>query len=140
MIMEEGRRNFIKKSGMATVSLVGLGMIPFACAPYRYGSFFIEEENIRILKSEFGKKQFLLIQPEGLSAPLLIQRKEDASYHALLMECTHKQCTISLAGEKLVCPCHGSEFSLEGKVIKSPAEADLKTFNVIEDESNIYIS
>ena len=137
--MEKGRRKFIKKSGMASVSLVGLGVISFACAPYRYGSFFIEEERIRIPKSEFDKKQFVLIQPAGLSAPVLIQKTNETAYHALLMECTHKQCTISIAGEKLVCPCHGSEFTLKGRVIKSPAEDDLKTFNVAEDESNIYI-
>lgn len=41
--------------------------------------------------------------------------------------CTHLGCTINKMEEgRLVCPCHGSEFDLEGHALKGPAYRPLK--------------
>ena len=41
--------------------------------------------------------------------------------------CTHLGCKIDqMEGNRLVCPCHGSEYDLNGKVIKGPAYKNLK--------------
>lgn len=41
--------------------------------------------------------------------------------------CTHLGCIIrSASGNELVCPCHGSRFSLNGTVVKGPAARPLK--------------
>ena len=137
---DRNRRNFLKKGSIATASILGMGVISPSCSPYAYGTFYMEKDRIRIPKAEFEKKAFVMIQPAGLSAPVLINKVDENKYRALLMECTHKQCTVSMSGKTLVCPCHGSEFSLEGKVLKSPAEKDLLEFKVTEDESNIYLN
>lgn len=41
--------------------------------------------------------------------------------------CSHLGCTINkIEGDKLVCPCHGSTYNLEGSVTKGPASKALQ--------------
>uniref|UniRef100_UPI00321743E4 QcrA and Rieske domain-containing protein n=1 Tax=uncultured Draconibacterium sp. TaxID=1573823 RepID=UPI00321743E4 len=45
----------------------------------------------------------------------------------LSARCTHLGCTINSATNgKLVCPCHGSEYDFNGKVLKGPAYKNLE--------------
>jgi cytochrome b6-f complex iron-sulfur subunit len=44
---------------------------------------------------------------------------------ALDATCTHQGCTVSPAGSGLVCPCHGSQFTLTGAVTSGPAPTAL---------------
>jgi cytochrome b6-f complex iron-sulfur subunit len=47
-------------------------------------------------------------------------------------KCTHQGCDVKwVTGEKKYdCPCHDSEFSADGKVLKGPASAPLATYPV----------
>jgi len=50
---------------------------------------------------------------------------------ALSARCPHLGCRIGrVAGDELVCPCHGSRFNLEGRRVAGPAEKDLKALAV----------
>ena len=41
--------------------------------------------------------------------------------------CTHLGCKIDkMEGDRFVCPCHGSEYNLDGEVIKGPAYKNLQ--------------
>ena len=46
-------------------------------------------------------------------------------------KCTHNGCLVKYDKDtgKLICPCHGSEFKLNGKVISGPATTDLAVTN-----------
>ncbi len=66
----------------------------------------------------------------GLDRPIYVHRTAQGSYSAVLAECTHRRCIPEPAGDRLVCPCHGSEFTLAGTVLEGPAERDLPTFGV----------
>ena len=44
----------------------------------------------------------------------------------LSLRCPHAGCLVKEKNNEFVCPCHGSRFSLEGKVLEGPAETDLK--------------
>ena len=133
------RRKFVKHTAMASAGTVCLGLVVTSCAPYAYGTHIVEKDRIRIPKAEFGKKRFLIIKPAGLRTSVLLSKLSENNFSALLMECTHKQCTVNPTGEKLICPCHGSEFDLEGNVVKSPAEKPLTSFKVTQDESNLFV-
>lgn len=50
-----------------------------------------------------------------------------AAPRALSLRCTHLGCNVNLdrgAGE-LLCPCHGSRFALDGRVLAGPASKEL---------------
>lgn len=55
---------------------------------------------------------------------IVINQKEKTT--VLLAKCTHLGCKInSIENGKIICPCHGSEYDLEGKIIKGPAYRNL---------------
>lgn len=59
---------------------------------------------------------------------LAVYRREDGSLITLSPICTHQACTVEWSGgegKTWNCPCHGSSFSAEGKVLNGPAEKDL---------------
>jgi Rieske Fe-S protein len=41
--------------------------------------------------------------------------------------------------DRLVCPCHGSEFSFEGQVLEGPAERPLRRYEVGEEGNALII-
>ncbi|MCV7359496.1 Rieske (2Fe-2S) protein [Mycolicibacterium fluoranthenivorans] len=52
-------------------------------------------------------------------------------FKGLSTVCTHAGCAVSsVADGKIVCPCHGSTFDLEGAVLKGPATKPLATVAV----------
>ena len=59
-----------------------------------------------------------------------VVRTEDRNVIAYKPACTHLSCAYHWEnqGKKFVCPCHGSEFSLEGKVLMGPAPRPLDRF------------
>ena len=60
----------------------------------------------------------------------VVVRTGPATFDAFSMYCTHQGCLTDVApgGQKLVCPCHGSEFSASGGVIQGPAARSLDKF------------
>lgn len=67
---------------------------------------------------------------------------ENNSTTVFSSHCTHLGCKIDkMKGDRFVCPCHGSEYDLNGTVIKGPAYKNLKSFpfQISEDGNNIVI-
>jgi len=52
------------------------------------------------------------------------------SFRAVSAICTHLGCTVNLAGKGFHCPCHGSVFNQNGKVMSGPAPSPLPWFLV----------
>ena len=46
--------------------------------------------------------------------------KKNNRKYCVSKKCTHQGCLVSVVDKKLVCPCHGARFSLDGKVEKGP--------------------
>lgn len=64
------------------------------------------------------------------STPIIIFRTGQTTFKATSMICTHQGCTVSWANssQQFQCPCHGSKFDKDGKVIQGPATKDLLTY------------
>lgn len=131
----------MKNLGLISVSTccfgIGLGMT--GCTSVRYVKSVFENKKLRVSKLDFADKKFVLVKNSILPTPIYLCKLENENFSALLIQCTHKQCELNPLGNILVCPCHGSEFSNTGKVLKSPAEKDLMKFQVTADEQYIYI-
>lgn len=59
----------------------------------------------------------------------LVAHTAAQSFVAVTAICTHQTCTITGFGnQNYVCPCHGSTFDVNGRVVSGPAFAPLRQF------------
>ncbi len=83
---------------------------------------------------------------EGVNDRLIVVRVSDSQAIALSSICTHRGCDVSFnSGEgRFDCPCHGSEYSESGSVLRGPADQPLKQytvqFNSDDDFLNIVVN
>ena len=61
---------------------------------------------------------------------LIVACVEAASFVACSAICPHKGCKVVYEhdAKEFVCPCHDSRFALDGRVLKGPAKAPLKSY------------
>ncbi len=65
-----------------------------------------------------------------------IVNKSDDEIDIFSSKCTHLGCKINKEENgKLLCPCHGSEYDLTGKVLRGPADKALNKLNYRIDKS-----
>lgn len=79
--------------------------------------------------------------PEGTAAPVLIDQTPiilshapDGTFRAFSAICTHQGCKVvpdDAQPDRLVCPCHHSEFATyTGNVLTGPAREDLTEYEI----------
>ena len=68
-----------------------------------------------------------------------IIKNNDGSYHANIMTCTHKGCTVGKSKGGYACPCHGALYTYDGTVTRGPAKQNLASLPVTSDEFFLYI-
>ena len=80
-----------------------------------------EADSLRELAVGQGK----LVEVEGKK--VAAYRDEDGTLHALDPVCTHMRCLVEFndTEKSWDCPCHGSRFDTDGKVLNGPAVKDL---------------
>ena len=67
---------------------------------------------------------------------------QDGKITVLSAHCSHLGCIINkIENGRLVCPCHGSEYNLQGVVVKGPAYKNLEILHaqLSPDGSNVTI-
>lgn len=75
-------------------------------------------------------------QPQGLSVSgsAIVHRHADGTVQAWAARCTHLGCRLDrIVDGVVVCPCHGSRFDAEGRVLAGPATRSLQPLRVIAD-------
>jgi len=83
-----------------------------------------------------------LLHKEGSNSTVLVVR--DTSTNNLLAvnpTCTHAGCIVAwqATAQKFVCPCHGSAFGSDGKVLKGPAKKPLKTYQAKIENNSVMV-
>lgn len=117
---DQSRRKFI---GSLILSLAGL---------FTLGKFLrpkVQQKKIllSVAKAELPLHGALIYK----EARVAIMRDGNAVY-ALNLICTHLGCTINVTPTELICPCHGSSFDRQGRVLKGPADKPLLRYQVEE--------
>jgi nitrite reductase/ring-hydroxylating ferredoxin subunit len=77
--------------------------------------------------------------PVGLFYPVLIKRAANNQFYALDTACSHEGCTVPTfdpAARCMQCPCHGSQYYIDGTVRRGPANFPLRSFTVHYDGSD----
>jgi len=70
----------------------------------------------------------LAVAPRGQDAPIFVFALVERRFVALSPICTHLGCTVEIQGDRLICPCHGSTYDREGRVLRGPAERALHSY------------
>jgi len=65
--------------------------------------------------------------------------REEGRIHALSLVCTHLGCTVNVLPQGITCPCHGSEFTSTGTVVKGPATEPLPHLRVEESDTMLRV-
>ncbi|MGA5557989.1 FAD-dependent oxidoreductase [Streptomyces lavendulocolor] len=65
-----------------------------------------------------------------------VHRDDAGSLHGVSARCTHLGCIVHFNDEECAweCPCHGSRFDVDGKVVQGPAVRPLEQMDVEEGE------
>ncbi|UXA19331.1 ubiquinol-cytochrome c reductase iron-sulfur subunit [Mycobacterium sp. SMC-4] len=62
---------------------------------------------------------------------VVITQPAAGQYQGFSAICTHTGCLLNKIDDATInCPCHGSQFSLDGAVVSGPAQRPLTTVNV----------
>ncbi len=137
------RRDFLKQAATIGVCACCFGTLNFieACTTQKNITAAVTEtaDMASFPVSAFGDKNFITLSTKKFAEPIFIGKQADGSYVALRMYCTHKGCGLKAAPDKLVCPCHGSEFSTQGAVLKGPARDPLQSFRVSVEGQTVIV-
>jgi len=141
------RRNFLKSSCGACAAM-GIGLV--------LGSGFLEscasgkglsvlktsatDGKVRIPLEGFATNSFKLLRVNGYNFDIAVQKKEDETYSAMMMVCTHAKHPLTKAGSGYYCTLHGSKFNGDGKVEKGPASKPMVQLQTEISEGDLLIT
>lgn len=111
------------------------------CGPaaYKVINTEIHDDLVEIPLAGFATSPLQLVRPKGWLYSIAVHKKEDNTWTALLLKCTHQDNQLTPATNGYSCSLHGSTFNPEGRVIKGPAERPLKAYIVTTDANNLII-
>ncbi len=73
---------------------------------------------------------------------IVIQGDKTIANYGINAVCTHLGCVVpwNASENKFICPCHGSQYNAEGKVVRGPAPLSLPLVhaNVSEDDKVVF--
>lgn len=80
--------------------------------------------------ADLDKPGQLLNKQSPVGAVLVVRNPDAQNLIAVNPRCTHAGCTVEWQAQakKFFCPCHGSEFGTDGKVIAGPAKQPIQTY------------
>lgn len=141
----ETRRTFLKQAGSLGVCACCIGASSFlsSCAASKRTTsavpFTETAETVTIPVAVFNDKNSVTIKTKKFEDPVFIGKNPDGSYLSLLMHCPHKGCTVNVTPDKFVCPCHGSQFALDGALLKGPAKSALQSLTTTVVGQNVMV-
>lgn len=135
------RRHFIKSLERVAAGFlcVGVSGLAAGCSGLRYVPSTRDGNRLIVRRADAGDGTQLLIEDPQLPRAVYLHRFADGTYAAVFTRCTHQGCQVEPAGDRLACPCHGSEYRLTGEVLRGPAERPLQRYTVTTDSEHIYI-
>ena len=131
------RRDFIKRSAVGVIAggaiLSTMNVEAFAKTAAANKAVFRKSGDDLVVKLADNTALGKTGGSVKVNDEIMLIRKSETEFLAVKTICTHKGCDVELEGDKFVCPCHGSEFTMDGKVTQGPAKTNLKTFETIFD-------
>lgn len=137
--MSVGRRDFIRRLPVMTAGLAGAVTTLSACAGTRYLAPTPGPDGLSVDLATLGQDSEAFLQTPDMERPIYLRRNEEGAWTAVLASCTHRGCQPEPVADRLVCPCHGSEFSLTGEVLQGPADQALPRYDVTQEGDKLLV-
>jgi cytochrome b6-f complex iron-sulfur subunit len=133
----KSRRSFLFKMiigvGALVSSILGIGTFQFASHSFAKSQ-----------KRQFGEDVLLKLRPDDpmhiADAGVWVTRVSSQADPVIVDDkCTHLGCRFKWNPDKKLfeCPCHLSEFDVNGRVLKGPATRSLQRFEIGQPENGI---
>lgn len=131
----QGRKNDweeIYKPSRITLNVAGDYIKEVGNMTAQYADY-VKPGDIKSL-NELGPKQGAILTM-GMKK-VAVYKDEQNVVHAYTAVCPHLGCVVqwNASEHSFDCPCHGSRFTTEGKVVNGPAKSDLKKVDLKEEK------
>jgi Rieske Fe-S protein len=137
------RRDFLHTSCQTCVLIAAGWMLPAleGCGPAAYQVLTADVHNdlVTVPADAFLKGPLVVVRPRGWYYSIALRKKDEKTYTALLLKCTHQDNQLTASANGFSCPLHGSAFSPDGQVMKGPAERALAGYPVTIDNNHLLI-
>ncbi|MCA9671515.1 MAG: Rieske (2Fe-2S) protein [Myxococcales bacterium] len=100
------------------------------------GRIVVPPEQLARVSSPDGALQ---VRTPGMRMAVVLRQPSPDRWVVLLPVCTHRGCQLVVRPAGLDCPCHGSTFDREGKVLTGPATEPLLTLRTHKEGSSLVI-
>lgn len=159
-----GRRHFLQYLAGGTIAALTLGrLFPVQslepsleelcsefplnsrCKDYLPGVAATDEQGQSITVEQLlaGVQPGNRVAVKGLADPslayLVITEGPHIAEYAISTTCTHLGCTVAWKSEpnRFVCPCHGSQYDDQGRVVHGPARRNLDLLTVVVKQNQV---
>ena len=139
------RRDFLK--GACRICLLGAAAAAAidmaSCSPgvgNALSTPAVVDNTIQVPLSMFDKAPIQVISPKNYAFEIAVEKKQDGTYEALLLRCTHYPNQLMPTGNGYTCNVHGSRFDREGKVVKGPAAKSLNQLTTSIKGQNLLVN
>jgi len=139
------RREFLRSARQAALGACVLGAraalpaFALGCASVPYVRGDRRDDEVHLPFASLDEDGRALVEVPGLDLPIFVRRIPGTPAVALSTRCMHRGCEVEPSTDRLVCPCHGSEYALDGTVLEGPTELPLERFRVRELSDGLVI-
>lgn len=98
------------------------------------GIFTVKLDDYPVLKQIYGSVKITYDSVSVISGNIIVTRISSTDFVACSDVCPHALCSVSVyddVTEYLVCPCHNSQFTVDGTYVSGPAQTSLTPYKVI---------
>jgi Rieske Fe-S protein len=140
---EINRRDFMRHASGA-LSATPLAALLASCAALAARVVPVTDGRLHLALAHYPELETiggaLKLVPSGFESPVYVLTLGKEQYAALSPICTHLGCTVEIQGSRIVCPCHGSTYDREGRVLQGPAERALTRYPASIEEGVLVIN
>jgi nitrite reductase/ring-hydroxylating ferredoxin subunit len=134
------RRRFLRTACQACAALAVAPAVASLESCSSGKSLAVDNGMLNIPLADLSKSGTTVVRAQGLGAKLMVVRRDDGSYTALLLNCPHKNGPVKEKAGVLTCDWHGSTFDRDGKVTKGPSKQDLKRYPVTVEGDQLRVA
>lgn len=144
MKQQFNRKDFLVAAGKAGCAMLMAGVassVMQSCSAAKvYTTTADSQGHVMLPVSAFTESSVRIVRVEKLAYDILVVKKSEEEYKALLMRCSHQDWALTANPRGLSCSLHGSTFDLDGKVTNGPASDPIKTLHVNKQNDQLIIS